>query len=62
MDGYNNGGKSHEELKIHKHILLAVSKANQVLGFVKKKRRPFDTLHEGLLCLAYKNQVRPHFE
>ena len=48
-----------EELKFHKHISAAVSKANQILGIVK---RTFDTLDKELLPLVYKHQVRPHLE
>ncbi len=48
-----------EELKFHKHVSAAVSKANQTLVIVK---RTFDTLDMELLPIVYKHQVRPHLE
>ncbi len=48
-----------EELNFQKHGAAAVSKANQILGIVK---RTFDTLDKDLLHIVYKHQVRPHFE
>ena len=47
------------ELKFHEHVSLAVSKANQILGIVK---RTFTTLDKDILPLVYKSQVRPHLE
>ncbi len=48
-----------EELKFHKHVSAAVSKANQTLGIMK---RTFNTLDMELLPIVYKHQVRPHLE
>ncbi len=48
-----------EELKLHKHVSAAVTKANQILGIIK---RTFDTLDKELLPIVYKHQVRPHFK
>ncbi len=48
-----------EELKFHKYVSAAVSKANRTLGIVK---RTFDTLDMELLPIVYKHQVRPHLE
>ena len=48
-----------KELKFHKHVSASVSKANQILGIVK---RTFETLDIELLPLVYKCQVRPHLE
>ncbi len=48
-----------DKLKCHRHVSAAVSKANQILGIVK---RIFVTLDEELLPLVYKHQVRPHLE
>ncbi len=48
-----------EELKFHKHVSAAVSKANETLGIVK---RTFDTLDMELLPIVYKHQVRSQLE
>ncbi len=48
-----------DELKFHKHVSAAVSKANQTLGIMK---RTFDTLYKELLPTVYKHQVRYHLE
>ncbi len=48
-----------DQLKFHKHVSAAVSKANQTLGIVK---RTFNTLDKELLPIVYKHQVRPHLE
>ncbi len=48
-----------EELKFPKYVSAARSKANQILGIVK---RTFDTLDKELLPIIYKHQVRPHLE
>ncbi len=48
-----------DELKFHKHVSAAVSKANQTLGIVK---RTFDALNKELVPIVYKHQVRPHLE
>ncbi len=48
-----------DKLKFHKHVLAAVSKANQILDIVK---RTFDTLDEELLSVVFKHYVRPQFE
>ncbi len=48
-----------DKLKFHRHVSAAVSKANQILGIVK---RTFVTLDEELLPLVYKHQVRPQLE
>ena len=47
------------ELKFHKHVSQIVSKANQILGVVK---RTFSTLDKDIFPLVYKGQVRPHLE
>ncbi len=48
-----------DELKFHKHVSAAISKANQTLGIMKMT---FDTLDKELLPIVYKHQVRPHLE
>ncbi len=48
-----------EELKFHKHVSAAISKANQTVGIVK---RTFDTLDKELLSVVYKHQIRPQLE
>ncbi len=48
-----------EEQTFYKHVSATVSKANQILGIVK---RIFDTLDKELLPIVWKHQVRPHFE
>ncbi len=48
-----------DELKFHKHVSAAISKANQTLGILK---RTFDTLNKELLPVVYKHQVRLHLE
>ncbi len=48
-----------EELKFHKHVSAAISKANQIVGIVK---RTFDTLDKELLSVVYKHQIRPQLE
>ena len=47
------------ELKFHKHVSQAVSKANQVLGIAKSM---FSVLDKDTFPLVYKGQVRPHLE
>ena len=47
------------ELKFHKHVSLAVSKANQMLGIAK---RTFSELDKETLTTVYKTLVRPHLE
>ncbi len=48
-----------DKQKFHRHVSAAVSKANQILGIVK---RTFVTLDEELLPLVYKHKVRPYLE
>ncbi len=48
-----------DELKFHKHVSAAISKANHTLGIVK---RTFDTLDKELLPIVYKHQIRPHLK
>ena len=47
------------ELKFHDHVQLSVTKANQILGIVK---RTFSCLDKEILPIVYKCQVRPHLE
>ncbi len=47
------------ELKFHKHVSQAISKAIQTLSIVKMT---FDTLDKELLAIVYKHQVRPHLQ
>ena len=46
-------------LKFHTHTLAVASKANQVLGLIKKS---FANLNRYTLPLLYKSLVRPHLE
>ena len=48
-----------DQLKFHTHDSAAVSKANQILGIIK---RTFVSLDEDTLPILYKCQVRPHLE
>ena len=48
-----------EELKFRKHAATAVSKANQILGII---RRSFELLDSVTLPLLFKTLVRPHLE
>ncbi len=48
-----------DELKCHKHVSAAISKANQTLDIIK---RTFDTLDKEILPIVYKHQIRPHLD
>ncbi len=48
-----------DEMKFHKHVSAAISKANQNMGIVK---RTFETLDKELQPIVYKHQVRHHLE
>ena len=47
------------ELKFHKHVSAAVTKANQILGIANKT---FSALDKEIFPYVYKCQVRPHLE
>ena len=47
------------KLKFGAHVGTVVSKANQILGIIK---RPFDNMGEIVFLNLYKSLVRPHFE
>ena len=48
-----------KELKFHKQTSIAVKKANQILGLIKK---PMATKNENTIPLLYMTLVRPHLE
>ena len=48
-----------EQLKFHQQTAASVSKANQILGIIRKS---FEVLDEVSLPLLFKSLVRPHLE
>ncbi len=57
--GKIHGVLTYKGLYFRKPFSPALSKANRILGIIK---RTIDKLDEVLLPLIYKHQVRPHLE